>query len=99
MKNRSKPRRFGSSHRAPILETDFANSRTFSTISAQARPRRKASSLEMIFRTPSSEIESLRRRIMFLSERNCQRWMSLDMSPATSNAKTPTLDFFAAGFG
>lgn len=64
-----------------------------STSSAQARPRRKDSSVETILCTPSREIESLRRRMMFWSERDCQRWRSFDMIPAISKARTPTVDF------
>ncbi len=37
-------------------------------------------------------------KVMFLSERDCQRWRSLDISPAISKAKTATFDFFI-GFG
>lgn len=77
----------------------MARRRRFSTSSAQARERRKASSFETILRTPSREMESLWRRIMFLSERACQRWMSLDMRPAISKAKTPTFDLRMGLFG
>lgn len=88
VKTRWKDRRVGSRQLRLSRETELATSRTESANSAIASLSKNDSSFEISFKTPSSETASFWRRTMLASERDCQRWRSFDITPATSNDKT-----------
>ena len=76
------------------METDSATRRSDSTSSAHARPRRNESSSETIFLMPGSAMVSLRRRASCASDSERHRWSNLDMRPAISKARMPTVALF-----